>query len=95
MTDILDVKPRYGDVMSNGIPGMAMPNMGADVVNSMRKTARAFAEAYDDSSAGQGIILQRANELEGSLLAAVTTGALNEVTGDKLVSQLHELIDRV
>lgn len=94
MNDVLDIKPPYGDIASNGIPGMGMPNMGADVTNGLRKSARTFAEAYAAKSPDQNTVQLRADELEGAFMAAVTVGVLETGKADTLVQNLHDLLEK-
>ena len=93
MVNILDIRPRYGDVISNGIPGMAMPNMGADVTNKLRKDARIFAEAYINPHSGTAYVRQKADKLEGALMAVVTVGVLDEKTVAGLLEELQQLME--
>jgi hypothetical protein len=93
MKCVAGIKPPYGDLVHNGIPGEGMPNMAADQTNLLYRSAHAFATAYQKSNANHDELHTLANDTEASLMAIATVGVISTKLCDELVGMLRTLLE--
>jgi hypothetical protein len=93
MKCVAGIKPPYGDLVHNGIPGQGMANMAADQTNVLYRAAHAFASAYQKPEVDWQELHDLAKDAEASLMAVATMGVITTGLCDELVGSLRTLME--
>ncbi len=84
------------DIGGSVIPSLAGANSGgAHTIQELHRAAVGFGRAYNAKTASvSSTALQDAtNDVEGSLMTAITLGVLSERDGTELIDELHGLVE--
>jgi len=77
---------------SAGIIGSSSTN--EPLVNQLRNQALAFAAEYSKAQPDKAVLDSLAAQVEGELRSVRLIGGLSDVELDKLIKQLHDLLDQ-
>lgn len=89
MKDVMAIKPPYGDLMHNGIPGQGAANPAADQTNVLYRAAQAYAVAYKDSSSEERTLRTLAADVEAAIMLLATYAVLSETQATELIDKLY------
>lgn len=82
------------------IGGAVIPSLsgvvtaGSDSVHTLQMRTMEFAQAYKDGSCTVADLQHKAKAVEGSLMTAVTLGAVDGKDGTQLIDDLQALLER-
>ncbi len=93
MKDVLEVKPPYGDLMHNGIPGQGAANPAADQTNVLYRSAQAYAVAYKDPTANRQSLQPLAADVEAAVMLLATYNVLSDNKAAGLIDKLYATLD--
>ncbi len=80
--------------MGGASPGIfGQVGTDGDLVNSLKKSAIAFATEYRNPESNKDEVLRLSNEVEGYIRSLVLTNTLSENEVDKLLDKLYSLSD--
>ncbi len=93
MKNVLEVKPPYGDLMHNGIPGQGAANPAADQTNVLYRAAQAYAVAYKNPASDSQTVKALAADVEAAVMLLATYNVVSEAKADALIDELYTTLD--
>lgn len=75
-------------------PGWLARTSGSDAIYRLRKQAVRFAQDYQDKSIGKPELIACAQDLEGALLTLQVLSPSESQLADKLIEDLHTLMNK-
>ncbi len=84
------------DIGGSVIPSLSGANSGgSSTIQELHRAVIDFGRAYnaDHASVSGAAFQDIANDVEGSLMTAITLGVLNERDGAELIDGLHSLVE--
>lgn len=90
--EIMDFRPQMAGLgeAASAITGTTGSEGAAG--EKLRSDALVFAAAYSQPTTTHEDVVQRARELEGSLLSVKLVSGMSDAKLDKLIASLHELV---